>query len=533
MPQNSKSLDLNGSKKMKKIQMAGCRDQLDNAKYQFTGRSRLKTHQLAADAPIVTDCFRSPLLRIFALILTLPTSVWARGRLVQLGSIQSTDSPLVFEYRTSASARQKLEGNGTRQATLRSGEILALETESQTGKFKVYQDATGAGFYRVEANSGAFFVDRQFIDQRASSAPKEFQPIASEQALTLNPEDCPTEDCFQNLGANPEGQVIGSQLFWSGKTNPLKLTNYLLVVPKGAKSTDPAVWVRADQMADAVPEVVENESTEDAVADLINANCTNRNPVPFLDLAALVSKFKSEEGQFLDALMRKIGHCATYAKDGKSYVELLEMSYLFKDLDILGHTVTSKELRAIDLMSRSLYAEMASCNRNGPHYMNAVAKVLRNRMRYISTDITSEADKTEFNSNKLFPESRIAGGDVGDVILRPFAVSSWNKGDPATKMAICPANPLAAGKNPIALNPAQRAYRQAVKTAFRAILMPEEFDQENANIKALFYTSEIKMGEGFNEIKQPHPKGKSYESRCLRFWESKQIRSKKHGKNWS
>ena len=189
---------------------------------------------------------------------------------------------------------------------------------------------------------------------------------------------------------------------------------------------------------------------------------------------------------------------------------------------------------AIDLLSRTVYGEMASCNRHGSVYLNAVSKVVLNRVTY-AAGFLQLAAKQSGKSAKLsrakaneFYEAKFenVGGEFGPVVLKPYAFSLWNKGDPAGENAFCPANPKdkKAGKNPAAL----KAYKAALKAAIKAVKFPAQLNKEMAAIKQHFYTSTIAMPKkhAYKEtVKVNSELGTMDRKECMRLWTSKRIQS--------
>ncbi len=350
-----------------------------------------------------------------------PRNSWAGEKTVQLGQLTKSDMALVFGFGSSRDSL-KLQGAGTLKAKIQSGEALSLQTD-QNGKLVVYKDALGYSFYRVSSVDGNTFVDRALIDDRSTPLPDESLALQGTQALTQTPEDCPQENCLTELPKDTRVKVLSSQYFYSseGNSRPPQLKNYLLVVPESAGPNEPGVWTEAHRVR---PQVKRSEhQASDAIAALIQ-DCEPKK-APLSGMANLAKHLQSDEENFLDEIMREVGVCAPYAKNGKKYIELIDNSYLFKGKKIMGHDIPAKKLQAIDLLSRSLNAEMASCNRLGPHYMNAVAKVMRNRVRYITSDLTSENDKREFDSEKLLPAGRRRPWRSDSKTLRHFILERW------------------------------------------------------------------------------------------------------------
>jgi hypothetical protein len=183
----------------------------------------------------------------------------------------------------------------------------------------------------------------------------------------------------------------------------------------------------------------------------------------------------------------------------------------------------------IDLLSRTVYGEMASCNSHGGVYLDAVGKVILNRSDY------AESEGMPAAMQFVDPKYKNVGEHFGQVILKDKQFSLWNKGDPAGKNAFCPENPkqkaISVGANgkPRTFGPAAEAYKKSVEVAVKAVLFPDQFRSEMTGVKQLFYTSSVEMHRtsGFVEHSNISTiNGVISRKSCMRLWSSKRLAPK-------
>ncbi len=181
--------------------------------------------------------------------------------------------------------------------------------------------------------------------------------------------------------------------------------------------------------------------------------------------------------------------------------------------------MTQQNLIEIDSLSRTMYAEMASCYRSGLQYPMAVAKIILNR-----------TEKKSRHKEFIKPPHEMPKPDVAKVCTSPSQFNCWMKQIAGVKNntlhhALCPPQkentPFWNGK--VAPKYETDLWKNSVRIATEAILHPNKFDKRTSDINVkngnFFYTSG--MGKFFNmkQRKDYTVDGNPLDkSRCLEIW---------------
>lgn len=247
-----------------------------------------------------------------------------------------------------------------------------------------------------------------------------------------------------------------------------------------------------------------------------------------------------------ELLMSKIGTCIGTPNKNASEAELRRLFGRYKSPNIVydkvalnkmmnlfpaqqmrslkkenGTPVNVKDFIAMDVLARTLYAEMAICA-NTPddsEYIQAVAKTVTNRA------VAAEPNGAfrDFLSGNHAPAR---GGNtypekITKVALAPEQYSLWNtldaSDDPKAQLsnlrqAFCP-------RSSSSNQAEQIAWKHALTTAMWAVMYPEDFRKRHANIKGFLYTSNQERGRGYERLPAPVVNGRRLNDRkCMMFF---------------
>jgi hypothetical protein len=247
-------------------------------------------------------------------------------------------------------------------------------------------------------------------------------------------------------------------------------------------------------------------------------------PLKELAPALPISSVESVAG----VLKLEVGHCINPAGktpmnvtyDGFVYDEIMSKP-LPKVVDEKGNAMTRKQLMDIDILSRTLYGEMAACYKYGLQYPMAVAKVSVNRAEAEKKDIRSEFITTKHRDKDF----------LGKILTDPYKYSLWNKkhknkdGDvidnPVLKQALCPPQDpkkkFWTGKGLPSQNE-NEIWEDTVKIATEAVMFPTSFNRKTANVKGYFYTSGMNRTD-MRKMAAPSIQGRAVSREaCTIFW---------------
>jgi hypothetical protein len=149
--------------------------------------------------------------------------------------------------------------------------------------------------------------------------------------------------------------------------------------------------------------------------------------------------------------------------------------------------VTKEDLINIDVLARTLYAEMHSCFQRGLQYPMAVAKIALNR----SLSETSAYQRTRDQDS----QSKEA---LAKVLLAPSQFSVWNYPQNRTDrnktslMTLCPTHDPYSSQNWKGEAPGDQdlfAWNQSVRIATETVLFQEQFMKRTEEVTHLYYTS--------------------------------------------
>lgn len=179
---------------------------------------------------------------------------------------------------------------------------------------------------------------------------------------------------------------------------------------------------------------------------------------------------------------------------------------------------TKADWVSIDVMARTLYAEMASCFKHGAHYPEAVAKIAVNRVDFASDP------QTKLRAS-LFIDTRDSNplhSPLTKVFFRKGQFSVWNKDDPARRMTMCP--PSNASKNFWAGHPPTpeetKIWREAVRIATEAVLSGSSFRRRTKDMTSVYYNvNQDLSGQGYKRVRGASVGGDSLSrGRCIQVW---------------
>ncbi|MNK06310.1 hypothetical protein D3C87_242050 [compost metagenome] len=186
-----------------------------------------------------------------------------------------------------------------------------------------------------------------------------------------------------------------------------------------------------------------------------------------------------------------------------------------KVLNEKGQPMTQQDLVAIDALSRTLYAEMASCYKHGLQYPMAVAKIAANR---------SNADPSIRNIF-IRGDHRADKSDLAKVVTSRTQFSLWLKkvnGQPshAINLALCP--PADAGKTfwtggtPGADE--VNIWNNTVRIATMAVLFPNTFEKRNPEMPYFYYTSGMGKFYGMKQVNPSADGRRISRNSCMEVW---------------
>ena len=211
--------------------------------------------------------------------------------------------------------------------------------------------------------------------------------------------------------------------------------------------------------------------------------------------------------------------------------------------------LSKKDLLAIDTMARTLYGEMAKCQKYGPQYFMTVAAVINNRRlvqhcpyneavgpnKTVNDDVKNQGLKRYGRAN--FKKHKDLRSVSYDVLTRKYGFSLWNqyKGEksfePSLSHALCPpAN--ANEKSWQRKKPSQNEldiWREALKTAISAYLHPYSFREKTKEINSYYYTSNADI-PGLSEISRKIVVGgrRVNKRHCIQLWHDNGFNSIKY-----
>lgn len=173
---------------------------------------------------------------------------------------------------------------------------------------------------------------------------------------------------------------------------------------------------------------------------------------------------------------------------------------------------TDQQLYEIDVLARTLFGEMRSCNEQSPVYYKAVARVLLNRAAIVKSEgftppfvnQKSKSAKTSSDEHQL----------MADVASSRLQISSWNSKDPNIRVNLCPGLETASEEG-------KDAWTNAVRVAADVVLHKEKFLKETKEITHTHYTSGMIPSWSKQKKRQVSFKidGKTYSnSNCLILW---------------
>ncbi len=182
-----------------------------------------------------------------------------------------------------------------------------------------------------------------------------------------------------------------------------------------------------------------------------------------------------------------------------------------------GENVTAADLVSIDALSRTLYAEMARCYKNGLQYPMTVAKIAVNR-----------ADTPSRHKEFIKDDHHNSKTDLAKVVTSPTQFSLWlrkinGKPNNSLKQALCP--PSEKDKSFWTGNKPSQAeidiWDNTVKIATEAVLFPKKFNARTSQVKQYFYTSGMPGFYGMNKVVPVIEDHKATKEACIQVWEEK------------
>ncbi|MNS60109.1 hypothetical protein D3C72_930900 [compost metagenome] len=187
-----------------------------------------------------------------------------------------------------------------------------------------------------------------------------------------------------------------------------------------------------------------------------------------------------------------------------------------------GQKITRQQFMDIDMLSRTMYSEMAKCYKYGLHYPMAVARVALNRAQAEDKNI-----RGEFINYKHKDKS-----SLGKVLTDPYMFSAWNKkiknkdgkviDNPSLDQALCPpqnpSKPFWKGNKELPSGDEREIWDQTVKVATEAVLFPKNFTGRTNSVESYFYTSGMDRDD-MRRMSSPTIEGRSVDKpNCMRFW---------------
>lgn len=229
-----------------------------------------------------------------------------------------------------------------------------------------------------------------------------------------------------------------------------------------------------------------------------------------------------------------------------------------------GTALTQKDLIDIDVMARTIYAEMASCTPIGVQYPMAVARVIRNREQEMQQKPNSISEFIKYNSEHDTNKSLLSRAATS-----PVLISAWNQDiidfnalKAARKKAINPQERKKINPNPdtkafykpnvsgllhtlcppsdskglcyTGYPPDKNmtiAWENVLKVAVETVLFPKQFEKKTAELAGIkHYTSNRNRFYDFVEV-HPSIEARQIDSkRCLNLWRPRTEAEKKSKK---
>lgn len=250
-----------------------------------------------------------------------------------------------------------------------------------------------------------------------------------------------------------------------------------------------------------------------------------RNNLPIQALARnLESTQNSRESQIANLISPHIGHCGfspplTQNPGWDLNSTIYDQAVLPKlnanalpqaQLEQLaGRRVTREDLINIDVLARTIYAEMGSCFDNGIEYPMAIAKVALNRADFLEQNGFSSCWANGRNFQDPFNVSTTNGGRSRPTLSRVLTAdnqfSVWNPriggqfNKSGLQQALCPPashqnyywKATAAGARVQTPAFEREIWNKTIQIAVEAVLFPERFRERTAGVPDFFYTSGI------------------------------------------
>lgn len=201
----------------------------------------------------------------------------------------------------------------------------------------------------------------------------------------------------------------------------------------------------------------------------------------------------------------------------------LALPKMVKDNQVTS--ATSEDIYNIDVLARTIYAEMAECLQESPEYGKAVAKVALNRESLVKKGTAFQHfTHTRTGQKRALPE-------LGQVLLAKNQFSLWNVNtgpkDQSILLALCPArdNSDQNWSNQRASPRDQIAWENALKIATEAVLFRPAFESKTKQITQFYFTSKMAKYDGRTRAEPKIIVGNRYKpinnSNCLTLWNGK------------
>lgn len=244
-------------------------------------------------------------------------------------------------------------------------------------------------------------------------------------------------------------------------------------------------------------------------------------------METLIATGKKGADQQLDTVLAHVGACESMnTRDYKeSIVKKLaakKLPPLVKQQQTVNGTetvpATKADWVAIDVMARTLYAEMASCFKHGSHYPEAVAKIAVNRADFVQDPKMSARASIFIDTSDKNP----LHNDLTKVFFRSGQFSVWNAGDPARRMTMCP--PADAKKDfwagHVPTPEESSIWKEAVRIASEAVLSGQSFRRQNKDMQSVYYNVNKDLSEqGYRRVRNASVGGDSLaRGRCIQVW---------------
>lgn len=186
---------------------------------------------------------------------------------------------------------------------------------------------------------------------------------------------------------------------------------------------------------------------------------------------------------------------------------------------------THQDIYDIDVLARTIYAEMAECLVENPEYGKAVAKVALNRARQVKEGTAyPHFSHTRTGQKRNLPE-------LSRVLLAKNQFSLWNiktgLKDQSILLALCPSrdNSNKNWSNRQASPADQTAWSNALRIATEAVLFRPYFESKTKEVTQLYFTSKMDNYDGREKANVRILTGNSYQpisnSQCLTLWDGK------------